>query len=105
MVGTHCVRDETLVGRINHFLYKYIIPKSNFVNSSHHLFDINLDSIEQPGCRTADGGWREEDRRHRDGGSEVGKEGGSDTERTKERRREAGHKKEERVRRSNEAEE
>ena len=89
MVGTCCIRDETLVGRINHFLYKYIIPNSNFNNSSYHLLALELDSIE-PGCKRADGGWREEDRRDRDGRSEAGRERGSETERTKERGREAG---------------
>ena len=51
---------------------------------------MDLDSIEPPGCRRADGGWREEvDRkglnggRGRDGGSEAGKQAGSETERTK----------------------
>ena len=74
-------------------------------DSSYQLLAFKLDSIESPGCRRADGEQREEVRRDRDGGSEAGKEGGSDTERTKERRREAGQTKEERVRRSNESEE
>ena len=69
MVGTHCVRDETLVRRVNHSLYKYIIPKSNCNNSSYQLLALELDSVELPGCRRADRGWREEDRRDRDGGS------------------------------------
>ena len=66
-------------------------------------------STEPPGCKRADGGWREEGRRDRDGGSEARKDGGSEIERTKVERKEgrceAGRRKEERVRPSNGAEE
>ena len=56
MVGTHCVREETLFKRLNHFLYKYITLKTNFNDSSYHRLASELDSIEPPGCRRVDGG-------------------------------------------------
>ena len=71
---THnCVRDETVVGTLNQYLYKNIILKTKSNYGSYQLLALELDSIQPPRCRRADKGWREECRSDRDGGSEAEK--------------------------------
>ena len=54
MAHTHCcVLDRTMVRKLNNFLYKYVILKSNDLandGSSYELLAFELDSIKPPGC-------------------------------------------------------
>ena len=61
VVDAHCVLDETVVRSLSHFLYKYIMLKIKLNDGSCQLLALD-DSIEPPGCRTARGGWKQEDR-------------------------------------------
>ena len=54
VVDTHCVGNETVVRRINHFLFKYIILKIKLNASLYQLFGMELDSIEPLSCNRAD---------------------------------------------------
>ena len=69
MVGKHCARHETLVGKLNHFLYEYNILKNELSDHSYQLLVWGLDSIEPPGCRSMYRGSNKEGRRDGKGGS------------------------------------
>ena len=66
VVDTHCVRDETVVRSHNDCLYKSIRHIYIYLDgSSYQLLALEADSIKPPGCKRADGGWREDGRSER----------------------------------------